>query len=379
MCAFVRDLTERKKAEQEHLRLQNLESLGVLAGGIAHDFNNILSTILGRASIAADEIPDGSAKDDLIAIEKATKRAVSLTQQLLTFARGGTPQKSIIDLDKIIQDTTNFSLSGSNIAHKFSFSDTFKVDADPGQIAQVIQNLVINAKQAMPSGGIITITTKDHYDLSQKVFVEITIEDQGIGISQDHLNNIFNPYFTTKQTGSGLGLSVCHSIITKHMGQISVQSELGKGTKFIILLPAVIHDSRKSYDTNKKVSESLNVLIMDDEADIRDLLRNLLSRSGHKVTESKDGREAIQLFKKAKENGEIFDLIFMDLTVKGGLGGKEAIKELREFDPEVKVIVSSGYADSSIAKYKEDGFNGMLNKPYSRKDLDSAIYSVFNE
>jgi PAS domain S-box-containing protein len=373
------DITEKKIAEEEHLRLQNLESLGMLAGGIAHDFNNILSTILGRASIALDDVHNDSIRNDLLAIEKASKRAVGLTQQLLTFAKGGAPEKCVINVRKIIRETTEFSLSGSNVSPVFDFNDSFQTEADPGQIAQVIQNLIINAKQAMPSGGNITISTNDHLLPSGDKYLKITIKDEGIGIQKDYLKRIFDPYFTTKQTGSGLGLSVCHSIISRHGGKISVNSELSKGTTFTILLQATEKKESQKEKSETVIPQKLNILIMDDEEEIRDLLFTLLSKLGHSVTTAKDGSESLDIYKKSKETGNRFDLVFMDLTVKGGMGGREAVRLLREFDPIAKVVVSSGYADTSISNYKDDGFDGVLKKPYTKQDLINIISQIITK
>jgi PAS domain S-box-containing protein len=376
VCSFVRDITERKKSEQEHLRLQNLESLGMLAGGIAHDFNNILSAILGRASLALRRNPDTKVKNDLIAIEKAAKNATGLTQQLLTFAKGGEPQKGVINIKKIIKDTTFFALSGSNVVPVFELKDSLNIEADPGQMAQVIQNLVINAKQSMPSGGTITIITEDDEDSNRNLFIKITIQDQGIGIPKEQINKIFDPYFTTKSSGSGLGLSVCHSIITRHKGKIFVHSEQEKGTVFTIYLPATTDDSEQIHESEQSINRKLNILIMDDEESIRDFLSNALLMMGHRVTSSKDGEESVKIFMEAKQKGDNFDLLFMDLTVRGGTGGREAVMRIREIDKDVKAIVSSGYSNNSMTNYKEAGFDGILKKPYTIEDLNNVIYEI---
>jgi two-component system, cell cycle sensor histidine kinase and response regulator CckA len=378
LLSIFRDITERKKAESETLRLQNLESLGILAGGIAHDFNNILATILGRVSIVLDEIKDETLKPDLVAIEKASRRAESLTRRLLTFAKGGRPEKTTINLKKIIDDITKFSLSGSNVSPVFDFKSTLLLEADSNQIAQVIQNIVINAQQAMPDGGTIKILTSDFIDDNKKQFIKISIIDEGAGIPKEHIDKIFNPYFTTKKTGSGLGLSVCYSIIKRHEGKIYVNSDLGAGTTFTILLPSVPKEVIAGSDKKNIIQEKLNILIMDDEIEIRELLERLLKNLNHNVTSSKEGRETIGLYKKAKESGYPYDLVFMDLTVKGGLGGKETVKILKEYDPTAITIVSSGYSDDSLLTYKEDGFDGMLKKPYTKNELSDLIYYVFS-
>jgi two-component system, cell cycle sensor histidine kinase and response regulator CckA len=379
LVSITRDISDRKKSDVERLRLQNLESLGLLAGGIAHDFNNILSTILGRVSLAMINLDEGKLKNNLIGITKATKRAIGLTQQLLTFSKGGCPEKSVIDIKKVIHDTAKFSLSGSNVEVEFNFGDTFTLVADQGHISQVIQNLVINAKQAMPLGGKIYISTEDVFEAHDKMFVKIVVRDNGIGIPKEYVEKIFDPYFSTKQDGSGLGLAVCYSIILRHDGTISVESQPGKGTAFTIILPAAENQMIEGEETTESVSKHMNVLIMDDEQDIRDTLAELLASLGHEVTTSKDGAEALNLYENAKRDSKPFDLIFMDLTIKGGMGGLETIKRLREMEQTVKVIVSSGYSDESMSNYKKYGFDGKLNKPYTIEDLNSAISMIFTD
>jgi two-component system, cell cycle sensor histidine kinase and response regulator CckA len=379
ILGIYRDITERKKSELERMRLQNLEALSLLAGGIAHDFNNILSAILGRANLALEEIQDLETRDDISAIDKAAKRAAGLTQQLLTFAKGGKPQKSVIDLKRIIQDTTRFSLSGSNVIASFDFKETHGLEADPGQISQVIQNLVINAKQAMPDGGQISISSCDHEDPNKKQFVKIIVRDTGFGIPEDIIEKIFNPYFTTKETGSGLGLSVTHSIITSHDGKIYVQSEPGIGTTFTILLPASKSEPMILNENKKSLMRELNILIMDDDEEIRSSLSIMLKKSGHTVKSAREGNEAIKYYKEAQESGKPFDLVFMDLTIRGGLGGRDTLKILKEYNPKIKSVVSSGYSDSSLSNYKKDGFSAMLPKPYSRNDLAKAISDALGE
>jgi two-component system, cell cycle sensor histidine kinase and response regulator CckA len=376
--AFYRDITERKRAELEHMRLQNLESLGLLAGGIAHDFNNLLSSVVGHVSMLLDESLEDEVRESLTLVERATRRAIGLTNQLLTFAKGGTPTKKILDLRKLITDTTKFSLSGSNVEGIFDFKETLKADADHGQISQVIQNLVINAKQAMPSGGTVKITVEDYDNFQNQRFIQISIKDSGTGIPNDIIDKIFDPYFTTKEKGNGLGLAVCHSIISRHEGRIYVDSMVGEGTTFTILLPAKKEEIQSEKKSEIVIEKKLNILIMDDESDIRELLSSMLIKQGHQVNMTKDGAECLSEYRKAREKGEPFDLIFMDLTVKGGFGGKEAIKQLRETDKDTKVIVSSGYAESSMSNYIEDGFNGILKKPYTKSELNKTIFNVLN-
>jgi two-component system, cell cycle sensor histidine kinase and response regulator CckA len=378
ILAVVRDITAAKKAEVERMRLQNLESLGILAGGIAHDFNNMLATILGRISLSIHILPNGEVKKHLSEAENSVRRATGLTRQLLTFAKGGQPEKTIINLQKIIKETSVFSLSGSNIAPEFHFNDTVTIEADGGQISQVIQNLVINAKQAMPLGGKILISTENYSDENSQLFVKLKIKDSGAGIPENILDKIFDPYFTTKETGTGLGLSVCHSIIRQHEGKIEVESETGKGTEFTILLPALKTDIHKDLENNEKanVLSNLNVLIMDDEPDLRDFLYDILVQMKHTVIISKEGKEAIELLRQSINNGKKIDMVILDLTIRNGIGGAETVKKIKEIDPGIKAIVMSGYADISIAKYKEYGFDSRLSKPFTINELNEIIFNT---
>ena len=385
------DVTDQKLATLELSKVEKLKSLGVLAGGIAHDFNNLLTAILGNISLSKLK-----AQDDLDlfkrldAAEKAAYRAQALTQQLLTFAKGGAPIKKVISLKKIILETAEFSLKGSNVACKFDFAkDLWSVKVDPGQISQVIQNMVINADQAMPDGGIITIKAYNlpleqgvHQFLPEGNYVVITIEDKGSGISPEDLPRIFDPFFTTKKMGSGLGLAVCFSIVRKHGGFIDVESKKNYGTKFTIYLPALGEDIEKTETKEAKISSSTKgkrVLVMDDEENIRELLRESLIYLGYEADVAKDGKEALKKYKDAREKGKPFDAVIMDITVPGGMGGKEAVKFILKEDPNAKVIVSTGYSkDEVIKNFQEFGFCAALPKPYKLEELSSILISVFS-
>jgi CheY-like chemotaxis protein len=279
----------------------------------------------------------------------------------------------------LLEDITKFSLSGSNVEVEFEFKDTLSIEADYGQISQVIQNIVINSKQAMPGGGKVKISTEDFMIDEEKPYLKITLKDNGVGILPEHLNKIFDPYFSTKQSGSGLGLSVCHSIINRHGGKIFVNSQFGIGTTFEILLPTSEQGIRKPEEKQNIVTQKLRVLIMDDEDSIREILKEILIELGHNVIESLEGNEAIKFYKQSLEEKEPFDIIFLDLTIKGGLGGKETVKKLREINQKVKVVVSSGYADSSIAGFKEAGFDAKLNKPYTIEEVNEVIFQIVNK
>ena len=382
---IIVDISEQKKMEEELLKVRKLESVGVLAGGIAHDFNNILVAILGNISLAlmtAD--PKGEIYELLVESEKASLRAKDLTQQLLTFAKGGEPVKKIAAIDEIIRDSANFVLRGNNVRCDFKFGPKlWPVAVDTGQISQVIQNIIINASQAMPTGGTIAIDcsnycleSSDVTPLSSGNYIKIVVKDQGVGIPADMLDKIFDPYFTTKQKGSGLGLAIIHSIISKHDGYITADSELGQGTTFTIYLPA--SQDMPKLEPKAVVVPPANVhgriMVMDDEEMIRSLAEKALSRSGYEVVLAADGNEAVLLYQKAKETGAPIDLIIMDLTIPGGMGGKEAIKEIHKIDPEAKVIVSSGYSnDPVMTDFGEYGFCGVTVKPFQIRELLETV------
>ncbi len=385
---LIEDITERKLLEEERKTIERLGSIGILAGGIAHDFNNLLTGIMGNIGLAMRHIePKGRAMDRLAEAEKASLRARDLTQQLLTFARGGAPIKKTVAMGILIKDSASFALRGSNVKCEFSLpDDLWLVEADEGQMKQVIANLVINANEAMPEGGIINIGAKNTsierkgiLSLPKGNYVEITIEDHGVGISKEHLDKIFDPYFTTKQKGSGLGLSTTYSIIKNHNGHIQVKSTQNVGTTFRIYLSA----SRKGVPKEEEsvVSSPIpgkgKILVMDDEDIIRQLLDSALTEAGYEVELTADGAEAIEHYAKARESGKPFDAVIMDLTISGGMGGKEAISRLLEIDPAAKVIVSSGYAtDPIMSDFKKYGFRAVATKPYIVEELERKLRSI---
>jgi PAS domain S-box-containing protein len=384
---IVRDVTERKKIEEELLKARKLESIGLLAGGIAHDFNNILMGIIGNLSVAKTlATPGDHLSEMVIAAERAALRARDLTQQLLTFAKGGAPIKKTTSILEIIRESVDFALRGSNVRCQFSIPDTlWPVDVDEAQMSQVISNLIINADQSMPQGGTIrlqaeniTVSANDPLSRRPGQYVQITIQDQGTGIPPDHLPKIFDPYFTTKQKGTGLGLATAYSIITKHDGYIAVESELGVGTRFTLCLPAVVGQVRPKKEMPPPAAvQKGRVLVMDDEEIIRDVTGKMLTRLGYEAMFARDGMEAIEAYWKAHTAGVPFDIVIMDLTIPGGMGGKEAIQRLREVDPQVKAIVSSGYSnDPVMANFAHYGFVDVMAKPYKIQDLSQVLHRV---
>lgn len=379
-----RDITERNKLEQERIKASKLESVGILAGGIAHDFNNILTAILGNLSLMKMVIdkPDEIRKR-VNEAEKASMRARDLTQQLLTFSKGGAPVKSAGSIRELIKDSSEFALRGSNISCHYSIaSGLWPVEVDQGQISQVIHNLILNAVQAMPEGGKIDVsacnlrvTPAMGLPLQEGTYLQIAITDHGIGIPPEHLQKIFDPYFTTKQKGSGLGLATSYSIIKNHDGFIAVQSELGKQTTFTVYLPAIEREIEvELVRPETELSGAGKILIMDDEEDIRNIMTQMLRRLGYVIVATSDGREAIDCYTQAKLSEEPFDLVVMDLTIPGGMGGKEAMERLRKFDPDIKAIVISGYSnDPVMSDFRNYGFSGVIPKPFDMATLTKTI------
>jgi len=377
----VENITELRQARQDMMKSQKLESLGILAGGIAHDFNNILTTILGNISLARIQSHDpGISTKRLEEAENAIARAKDLTQQLLTFARGGEPVKKIIDVRGLLREAADFALHGSSVSCEFALGDDlWPVEADEGQLSQVIHNLVLNAVQAMPEGGTVTISAANVSSAQTgKRFINIAVADTGSGIPEHHLRMIFDPYFTTKQQGSGLGLATSYSIIRKHGGKIRVTSTLGKGSTFYVSLPASEHAIEARPDSRTDVPHgSGSVLVMDDEEVVRDITQAILEQLGYTAECVKDGSEAIDLYRKRKEAGTPFAVVIMDLTVPGGMGGKEAITPLLEIDPNVKAVVSSGYStDPVMANYREYGFSAVLTKPYRLQEMSKVLQGL---
>lgn len=381
-----RDVTDQRHIEEERIKTQKLESLGILAGGIAHDFNNILTSILGNLSFLKQSTEDlGSDNADLLKeAEMATYRAKELTQQLLTFAKGGLPVKRPSNVAAIVKDSATFALRGSSSRLVLQIApDLWLADADAGQISQVVQNLVFNADQAMPGGGTITIAGSNNridvgnrHGLEPGDYVAFTVTDTGIGIDKSNLEKIYDPYFTTKKAGSGLGLTTTFSIIKKHGGHITVASAPGQGAAFTFYLPALPQVRATTVADHAPVSgvRSAHVLLMDDEEPILKISSRILERAGFTVSTARDGEQALQIYADARISGRPVEIAVLDLTIPGGMGGRETFERLREMDSDIKVIVSSGYSvDEILARHEDFGFNGVVTKPYQREELIRAI------
>ncbi len=381
------DVTAKTRLDADLQRVKKLEAVGVLAGGIAHDFNNILAAILGNINMARLELEAGSNSgvDELLAeAERASLRAKGLTGQLLTFAKGGEPIKDVANLDEVIRDSADFVLRGSKVSCRYDFeTGLWPVMIDSDQISQVIQNMVINAQQAMPQGGEIEISCHNHSEMDGD-FVRLMIRDEGAGIEPAVIDRIFDPYFTTKDGGNGLGLAVSHSIISKHNGHLQVESTPGKGTVFIIDFPvtrqgsaADIGGRQKAQAANPRETEGGTVMIMDDERPLRELAAIMLGRLGHETVKTAHGREAVERYQEMFKAGKAPELVIMDLTIPGGMGGREAAAEILAFDPAARLVVASGYSnDPVMARCQEFGFRAAISKPYQLAELQAVINQV---
>lgn len=390
---------------EELMKAQKHESLGILAGGIAHDYNNLLTAIMANISLAiqmerSHTKADGTenvALESLLDAEKATQMARDLSKQLMTFAKGEAPVKELVpDVGRLIRESAGFALRGSNVCCEFSIpGGLFTIEADTGQINQVLQNLMINADQAMPGGGVVRVKA-ENLTLSDEAlpplkpgrYLKVTIEDQGVGIPKEHLSKVFDPYFTTKESGSGLGLATVYSIIKSHGGHIAVESNISVGTTFTIYLPA---SDKKAVSIAPSEEEQValavagegkgRVLVMDSEELVRNAACRILCEVGYETVSARDGTEAIDLYMEAKQAGRPFALLIMDLTVPGagGLGAKETLEELLELSPEARAVVSTGYPDDPILEdFRKYGFKGVVVKPYDIEELKRVIYEVIS-
>jgi PAS domain S-box-containing protein len=380
------DITEKKNVEDERSKLerylqqaQRLESLGVLAGGIAHDFNNILQGIFGFTDLARSEAKDSNVAGYLSEAMASMQRAKGLTQQLLTFSKGGAPVRKVVEVAPLIRETCQFALHGSRLRDSYDLQENlWDCNIDRNQIGQVLQNIVINAIQAMPMGGTVEVSARnvvlkeqEHPTLKEGAYVVIDIRDQGIGISKEMLSMIFDPFFTTKTEGHGLGLAISHSIIVRHGGAINVASELGKGATFTIYLPAC--QEREPQNGEKAPTRHFGdgvILVMDDDKTILILISKMLESLGYTVICKESGRDTLECYKAQVEKGTVITALVLDLTIPGGIGGKEVAEEIRKLDKSVPIFVSSGYADDPvIANPHEYGFTASLSKPFRNVEL----------
>jgi len=390
-----RDVSEKRRIQDELLHTRKLEALGLLAGGIAHDFNNLLTAILGNLSLAKEEVSNPENCFQLLdETEAASIRAQELTNQLRIFSKGGTTTKSTIELGRTIKEAALFPLHGSNVKCRFNIaSDLWPIIGDSGQIAQVIQNLVINADQAMPHGGILKLEAANcgRADLPDIAgsrlegdrFIKISVKDKGVGISQENQTKIFDPYFSTKSQGGGLGLSVCYSIVKNHGGTMLVESQLNRGSEFCVYLPTALGPAKKQVEEKgvpviQEKRSARRILVMDDEPTILNVIERMLRKSGHEAVTVKDGREALDVYKKMMQTDQSFDALILDLTIPGGMGGKEVMERILKLDPDAVGIVSSGYStDPILSNFREYGFRATIAKPYRYKDFKEVIDSVF--
>jgi PAS domain S-box-containing protein len=397
MVLVFSDVTEKLKLESEIFKIRKLESLGMLAGGIAHDFNNILTGIITNLFMAKCNLPQaGETYNLLVDAEKACFRASRLTKQLLTFSKGGAPLKEVASMREIIEETVGFSLSGSNATYSLELpDDLLAVNIDKGQIDQVINNLLLNAQQSMPSGGMITVKAENatltkemaestllgNSSMKPGRYIKVSVRDEGCGISRKDLERVFDPYFTTKTKGTGLGLTTSYAIIKNHDGIITVDSEIGRGSLFSFYLPALDVSLENSLEAApKKNRKGGKILVMDDDDAVRTVVSQILRGYGYKVSCLASSGETIDAFKEALQQGEPFDVVIMDLTIPGGMGGKETVKLLQEIDPGVRAIVTSGYSNDPImSDFREYGFSGVIAKPFVIDDFIDVIEKVIEQ
>jgi signal transduction histidine kinase len=388
-AALVEQMAERQRMEDELLKVRKIESVGVFAAGIAHDFNNLLTGILGYISLAQVVAKmDTKVLAYMTEAEQACQRATALTQQLLTFAKGGAPVRHTISLVEILKESVGFALRGANVRGDIQIAaDLWPVDVDAGQINQVIHNVVLNAVQAMPGGGTVEVRADNivfeadaPFPLIEGQYAKITVQDYGCGIPKEVLSNIFDPYFTTKAEGSGLGLTTAYAIVTKHDGYITVTSEMGLGTTIVIYLPAS-QQALVSAQTRPHIplSGSGRILVMDDEEVIRNLLRELLETLGYTVECVQDGAEAVAVYQCAQAARQPFAAVILDYTIPGSIGGLETLNHLRAIDPQVKALISSGYANNPVmADWAYYGFSGVVAKPYTLAQLQETLHNVLS-
>jgi len=390
VSVFFRDVTERKRIEEERLTTSKLESLGTLAGGIAHDLNNILTVISGNIGLAQIEAPSdaGTLLSFLSKAGQAAQHAAHLSSQLLTFSKGGAPLKRVSVISHVLAQAAEFSLYGSNLRADIDISpELWKAEVDTGQIEQVVNALMINAREAMPHGGTVRLSARNvelsgtSVALPPGRYIKVTISDRGSGIPDDLATKIFDPYFTTKPMGSGLGLSISYSIVRKHGGMLHLESSSPEGATFAFFLPAAdarVEEHEATPPAPLRRANEQRVLVMDDEAAIRELTSQLLTTLGYEVTAVPDGHEAVKTYERALRRGEHFQAVILDATIRGGMGGLATIERLRNLDPQVTAIICSGYSDqAALSQFFNYGFRGALPKPFTRRELAEALQRAF--
>jgi PAS domain S-box-containing protein len=385
----LQDITERRRHEEEILKSQKLESIGTLAGGIAHEFNNVLTSVLGNITVARMDITTSTASDRLFEAEKDLFRAQRLTQRLLTFSQGGMPVKKTIPIADIIRNTTQCALRESNLQCSYRIMEgLWDVEIDEGQIGQALANVLVNAYEAMPDGGTITVHASNRVVEDEDVpsmkpgrYVCVSIEDQGVGIPAEYLSKVFDPFFSTKAWGTGLGLTSTHSIVRKHDGHITLESQAGLGTTVSIYLPASVEEAKGAGCIGDDLQPgSGKILLMDDEEALLDVTALMLGRLGYEAVPTESGTEAVEQYRKAMQEGCPFDAVILDLTIPGGLGGKDTIIQLLALDKGVRGIVSSGYShDPVMSEYRSYGFRGVLPKPYTMAMLQRVLHQVLGK
>ena len=391
VSVFLRDVTDRKRVEEERLTTGKLESLGTLAGGIAHDLNNLLTVISGNIGLAQIEAPGSPANllSFLSRAGEAAQQAAQLSNQLLTFSKGGTPLKRVVSISDLVTQAAEFSLHGSNLRSDLDIqAGLWRSPVDPAQIEQVINALIINAREAMPSGGIVRVSARNlEIDANSGLpirpgrYVQVQVADNGRGIQKRLVTKIFDPYFTTKSTGTGLGLSISYSVVKKHGGLLHLERTSADGSTFTFYLPATDSEPPVPEPTLENEIFSFNhqrVLVMDDEAAIRDLTSELLGTLGYKVTTVPDGAEALKKYELAMRTGETFQAVILDATIRGGMGGVATMERLRDLDPNVTAIICSGYSDdAALAEFLTYGFRAALPKPFTRHELANVLQRAF--